>query len=308
MRDLNDLQYFALVVEHGGYAAAERASGISKSRLSRRVADLEEQLGVRLIQRSTRRFAVTEVGNDVYRQARGILDQAQELRDRVEQVISAPRGVVRMSVPSSIAQVHLSELLPKFRAEYPDIRVVLQVTNRRVDLINEQLDIAMRVRTRIEGGADFVVREFGTTRELLVASPEYLATAPALNTPEDLQQHATLVNSADETQHQWELHGPGQEVRRIPLKPVIAGSDFSMLLRLAVNGAGVTMLPETVCHQHVRDKELRIVLPDWNLPQGIAHMVYPSRRGVLPAVRAMIDFLAREMPLLWAQQRVDCGE
>ena len=81
-----------------------------------------------------------------------------------------------------------------------------------------------------------------------------------------------------------------------------------MLLRLAVNGAGVTMLPETVCHQHVRDNELRIVLPDWNLPQGIAHMVYPSRRGVLPAVRAMIDFLAREMPLLWAQQRVDCGE
>lgn len=304
MQDLSDLQYFALVVEHGGYAAAERASGISKSKLSRRVADLEEQLGTRLIQRSTRKFSVTDVGQDVYRQARSILDQAQELRDRVEQVVSKPRGVVRISVPNSIAQVHMAELLPRFHEQFPEVRVQLHVTNRRVDLINEQIDIALRVRTRLDSDAEFIVREFGSSAELLVASPAYLNRKPMIRSPRDLIEQDTLINSADESQHSWELHGPGGEIERIQLKPVVAGSDFSMLMRLAENGMGVALLPETICFERVRSGALRRVLPDWDLPQGIAHMVYPSRRGVLPAVRALIDYLAAEMRLLLARQKI----
>lgn len=304
MQDLSDLQYFALVVEHQGYAAAERASGISKSKLSRRVSDLEEQLGVRLIQRSTRKFAVTDIGREVYRQARSILDQAQELRDRVEQVVSKPRGVVRVSVPTSIAQIHMAELLPKFHAQYPEVRVQLHVSNRRVDLINEQIDIALRVRTRLDSDSDFVVRPFGSSAELLVASPDYLRTHPMIRAPRDLMEHDTLINSADESQHFWELHGPDGEIERVQLKPIVAGSDFSMLMRLATNGMGVALLPETVCFENVRRGTLQRVLPQWDLPQGIAHMVYPTRRGVLPAVRALIDFLAIEMPALLTRQRI----
>lgn len=305
MEDLSDFYFFALVVEHGGYAAAERATGISKSRLSRRVAELEDKLGARLIQRSTRKFSVTDVGQDVYRQARLILDQAQALRDRVEQVTSVPRGIVRVSVPVSIAQIHMADLLEPFHKAYPEVRLQLIVTNRRVDLINESIDVALRVRTKLDSDSEMVVRRFGASNELLVASPKYLAKHALIEKPADLAEHATLSNSAEENQQFWELHGPGNAVERVNLKPVIAGSDFSMLLRLAKHGVGITMLPESVCHEAVNNGELQVVLPEWNLPQGIFHLVYPSRKGVLPAVRALIDFFVAEMPKLLERQRIN---
>lgn len=304
MQDLSDFYYFALVVEHGGYAAAERATGISKSRLSRRVAELEQELGARLIQRSTRKFAVTDVGQDVYRQARLILEQAQALRERVDQVTAVPRGLVRVSVPVSVAQIHMADLLGPFHRAYPDVRLQLIVTNRRVDVINEQVDLALRVRTKLDTDSELVVRTFGASNEVLVASPHYLRSHPPILEPSDLVDHPTLSNSAEESLQYWELHGPGNAVERVQLKPVIAGSDFGMLLGLAKAGVGITMLPDIVCHEAVNSGELELVLPDWNLPQGIFHVVYPSRKGVLPAVRALIDYFIEEMPKLLERQTI----
>jgi DNA-binding transcriptional LysR family regulator len=308
MQDLNDLYYFAAVVDHGGFAAAERALGIPKSRLSRRISALEGELGVRLLQRSTRRFAVTDVGTSVHRHALSMLAEAQAAREVVDRLSAEPRGSVRVSVPVSMAQQQFPKLLPEFMALYPKVRVQLMVSNRRVDVINEGVDVAIRVRSKLDDDGSLVMRSFGQIQELLVASPQYLQRAGRPQTPEALSEHVTLSVSEDEARQRWELHGPDGEVRRIELQPRITGFDFPMMLTMARDGIGITLLPETVCADSVRRGELEVVLPQWRLPQGIAHAVFASRRGMLPAVRVFIDFLAEKLPPMLDDARLECSD
>lgn len=308
MQDLNDLYYFAMVVDHGGFAAAERALDIPKSRLSRRITQLEADLGVRLLQRSTRRFAVTDVGTSVYRHAQTMLAEAQAARDVVESLSAQPRGIVRVSIPVGLAQQQMPMLLPEFLARYPLVRLQLHVSNRKVDLINEGFDVALRVRSKLDDDGELVLRSFGQIQELLVASPGYLDGMGRPKEPEELAQHVTLSINEDEPRQRWELHGPGNEVRRVDLKPRVLGFDFPMMRSLAEQGVGITLLPETLCAQQVRDGTLEVVLPQWRLPQGIFHAVFASRRGMLPAVRMFIDFLAEKMPALLDAARLDCQD
>jgi DNA-binding transcriptional LysR family regulator len=306
MQDLNDLYYFAMVVDHGGFAAAERALGIPKSRLSRRITQLESELGVRLLQRSTRRFAVTDVGNSVYRHAQTMLAEAQAAREVVDRLSAEPRGVVRMSVPVALAQQQMPVLIPEFLARHPQVRLQLHVSNRRVDLINEGFDIALRVRTRLDDDGSLVMRSFGQIQELLVASPRYLDRMGRPSDPDELANHVTLSGNEDDVRQRWELHGPDDEVRRVELTPRVSGFDFPMLRSLAEQGVGITLLPETLCAEQVRNGSLEVVLPAWRLPQGICHALFASRRGLLPAVRVLIDFLAEKMPPLLETARLEC--
>ena len=306
MQDLNDLYYFAMVVDHGGFAAAERALGIPKSRLSRRISQLEADLGVRLLQRSTRRFAVTDVGTSVYRHAQTMLAEAQAAREVVDRLSAQPRGVVRVSVPVSLAQQEIPALLPDFLALYPDVRVQLLVSNRRFDLINEGVDVALRVRTRLEDDGSLVLRSFGPIQSLLVASPKYLDGMGRPKTPDDLAGHVTLNMSEDDHSQRWHLHGPGGAQATVELKPRVAGFDFPLLRSLARRGVGITLLPENLCAPQIHAGELEVVLPDWRLPDGICHAVFASRRGLLPAVRVFIDFLAERLPPMLEAARVEC--
>ena len=306
MQDLNDLYYFAVVVDHGGFAAAERALGIPKSRLSRRISQLENELGVRLLQRSTRRFAVTDVGQSVYRHAQSMLAEATAAREVVDRLSAEPRGVVKVSVPVGIAQQLMPKLLPEFLARYPEVRVQMHVSNRRVDVINEGFDVAIRVRTKFDDDGSLVMRTFGQIQELLVASPRYLDKAGRPRVPEDLASHTSMTMGEDDGRHRWELQGRDGEVRRIELKPRVSGFDFPMLMDLARQGLGITMLPETMCADAVRSGALEVVLPDWRLPQGVAHAVFASRRGMLPAVRVFIDFLAEKLPPLIEESSLNC--
>jgi DNA-binding transcriptional LysR family regulator len=307
MQDLNDLYYFAMVVEHGGFAAAERALGIPKSRLSRRISQLETTMGVRLLQRSTRRFAVTDIGNSVHRHVQSMLAEAQAAHEVVDRLSAEPRGIVRVSVPVALAQQQMPRLLPDFIALHPQVRLQLHVSNRKVDLINEGFDVALRVRAKLDDDGGLVMRSFGQIQELLVASPGYLRRAGRPRAPEDLAGHVTLSVAEDEARQRWELHGPDGEVRRVELQPRLAGSDFPLMQALARDGIGITLLPETVCADAVRRGELEVVLPQWRLPQGICHAVFASRRGLLPAVRVFIDFLAERMPPLLEESRLDCA-
>ena len=195
MQDLNDLYYFAMVVEHGGFAAAERALGIPKSRLSRRISQLETDLGVRLLQRSTRRFAVTDVGNSVYRHAQSMLAEAQAAHEVVDRLSAEPRGVIRVSVPVGMAQQQMPKLLPEFLARYPQVRVQLLVSNRRVDIINEGIDVALRVRSKLDDDGSLVMRSFGQIQELLVASPQYLKRAGRPTEPEQVTSTCSLLKA-----------------------------------------------------------------------------------------------------------------
>ena len=213
--------------------------GIPKSRLSRRITQLEADMGVRLLQRSTRRFAVTDVGNSVYRHAQSMLEEAQAAQEVVERLSAEPRGVVRVSVPVSLAQQQVPMLLPDFLALHPQVRVQLHVSNRRVDVINEGFDVAIRVRNKLDDDGSLVMRSFGMIQELLVASPKYLDGMGRPTDPSQLDGHVTMAMSEDEARQRWDLQGEDGRTVRVDLKPRVAGFDFPMLMALAKQGIGI---------------------------------------------------------------------
>lgn len=294
---LDDLYYYAMVVRHGGFAAAGRALGVPKSRLSRHVNTLEEQLGVRLLQRSTRRFVVTDTGQQLFRHCEAMLAEAEAALEVVETARSEPRGRIRVACPVAVAENMLAPVLPRFLARHPQVRVDLVVSNRRVDLLGEGFDAALRVRTAPSGEDGVVMRSFAELCELLVASPAYLAAAGAPEVPADLAAHQILAFDAEREKHAWQLRSADGHESRVELQPRLCCHSFPVLLQSALAGLGIALLPESTVRAALARGDLLPVLPGWSLPQGIFHVVFPHRRGLLPAVRAFIDFLAETMPL-----------
>ncbi len=302
MRDLNDLFYFAAVVDHHGFAPAARALDVPKSTLSRRVARLEDRLGVRLIERSTRRFSVTEVGQEFYQHCKAMITEAETAEEVAARVKGEPRGVVKCSVPLALALGPVAEVLPRFLALHPKVQIQLVVTNRRIDLIEEGIDVALRVRPTLDTDQDLKVRILGHERGLLVASPAFLKAHGDLEHPSDLERLPTLSHTERRSPDTWKLsHADGREYV-VHHHPRLSGSDFKVLLRAAIHGAGVAFLTEPICAYYVGTGELVHVLPDWTAGQGIAHLVFTTRRGQLPAVSAFIDFLAEALPPLLKAQ------
>ncbi|MGO4700459.1 LysR substrate-binding domain-containing protein [Dyella sp. 2RAB6] len=306
LQDLNDLYFFASVVEHGGFSAAGRALGIPKSRLSKRIAQLEERLGVRLLQRTTRRFVVTEVGERFYSHCRAVLEEARAAQDAVDELRTEPRGVVRVSCPNSLAQTIVAHVLPDFLAQHPKVQVRLQATNRRVDLIGEGVDVAIRVRSKLDTDATLVMRTFGQSRVLIVASPKLLEQTGRPKLPADLAAIPALAMNEHEGAHSWELLGADNERVVVDIQPRLICGDFSVLLESARRGIGVTLLPEFVCAPAITNGDLEVLLPDWSVPEGTMHFVYPTRRGLLPGVRAFVDFLAERLPQATLQKHEQC--
>jgi len=284
------------VLEHGGYAKAARVLGIPKSRLSRHVAALETRLGVRLLNRSTRRFVVTEVGQEVQRHALAMLEEADAAVEAVEFARAEPRGLIKASCPVQLAQTAMAQFLPAFLARYPNIRLVLHATNRRVDVLNEGFDVALRVRTTPTGEDGLVMRSFGESRHLLVASSAYLDERGRPERPEELTRHATLSFAPETERQTWDLLDSNGVAARIEHSPRLVCHDFPLLRAAALAGLGVALLPESVVRADIESGGLEQVLPAWTLPLGVFHVVFPTRRGLLPSVRAFIDFLAERMP------------
>lgn len=306
---LDDLYYFAKVVDHGGFAAAGRALDIPKSRLSRHVDALEEQLGMRLLQRSTRRFQVTDVGREVHRHALAMLAQAEAAFDAAATARSEPCGTLRVACPVAVAGTMLAPSLPDFLARYPKVNVLLEVDNRRVDVLAEGFDAALRVRTVPSGEDGLVMRSFAQLEEVLVAGPDYLAQHGAPAHPDELAARATLSFLTDHDRQAWTLtHADGDTVR-VEHTPRVRCHNFAVLQTAAIAGHGIALLPESMVRDALAAGALVRVLPEWRLPQGIFHVVFPHRRGMLPAVRAFIDFLAETMPLAAGQAPLDpCTE
>jgi DNA-binding transcriptional LysR family regulator len=290
MRDLNDLSYFAAVVANGGFSAASRALAIPKSRLSRRVAALEEQLGVRLVERSTRRFSITEVGQDVYRHARAALSEAEAIEEVASRLKAEPQGLVRVSCPQGADRI-LASALPGLLTRHPRLRIQVIVSNRRVDLIEEGVDIAIRVRERLDTDADLQVRMIGNSGTILVASPSFLEASGRPATPAAVAEMATLAQSERSGLDRWTLLDAAGNEATIAHEPRLSASTFSILRQAAIDGIGIAFLPEYSCREPIEDGRLERVLPGWAGRGGIIHLVFTSRRGLLPGVRAVIDVL-----------------
>lgn len=248
-----------------------------------------------MIQRSSRHFAVTDIGMNIYRHAQVMMNAAQAAHDLVDHLSTKPRGVIKISLPVSIAQNDIARILPKFLKMYPEIKIQMMVTNRRVDIINEGFDLALRVRDNLDDDPNLVIRKFETIEQHLFASQAYLNQYGDLKQPEDLAQHHILSMADEHLDQHIVVHDDQSHQKKIRVNPVIMGSDLSMLAQLACQDCGIALLPDSIVHDHLQSGALVRVLPKWKAPHGIFHAVYPSRRGLLPAVRVFIDYLVENL-------------
>jgi DNA-binding transcriptional LysR family regulator len=290
MRDFNDLQFFAAVVQHRGFSAASRALKVPKSRISRRVASFEERLGVRLLDRTTRGLGLTDVGQQVFEHAHAAVIEADAVEEVALRMQAEPRGLVRMSCPLGL-QSAIAAPLSGFLAAHPLLRLQCIVTNRRVDLIHEGIDVAIRVRERLDTDADLQMKRIGVSRRILVASPMLLAREGEPTTPADIGRFP-ILHQEQQSGSTWHLTAENGEIDTVLFEPRVATGSFDILMAAACQGAGIALLPAAYCQQALASGALVRVLQEWSGTDGILHLVFVSRRGMLPAVRAVIDFAA----------------
>jgi DNA-binding transcriptional LysR family regulator len=294
MQDLNDLFYFVQVVDHGGYAAAGRALGMPKSKLSRRVLELEERIGVRLLQRSTRKLAVTEIGQEYYRHCVAMLVEASAAQETIDRSRSGPQGLIRVSAPPALVCFEVGPMIARYMAANPRVTVELDSTSRRVDLIGESIDVAIRVRFPPLDQTDLVMRTLAESPQRLVASAGLVKDLKLPLVPADLGALPSLDLAPMLAKHVWQLNGAEGATVRVAHKPRLVTDDMSQLLYAALEGVGVVKLPSMVADKYIASGGLVDVLPGWAPQSGVVHAVFPSRRGLLPSVRSFIDFLAGE--------------
>ncbi len=295
MQDLNDMVYFAEVAERGGFAAAGRTLGLPKSRLSRRVAELEARLGLRLLQRTTRKLSLTDAGEVYLRHCVAMRDEALAAGEAVAQMQTEPRGTLRVTCPVTLAQSSVGYLVPRYLARYPHVRLDMRITNRAVDLVEEGIDIALRVRPSLDDSGSLVIKQFGASCGFLLASPELLRRQGAPVTPDDLKDLDTVAMSASDGRSTWELLGPEGKVFTFHHQPRYVADDLQTLKLAVMAGTGMSFLPEMLSRAEMQAKLLVPVLPGWVLRPGMLHAVFPSRRGQVPAVRSFLDFLEENL-------------
>lgn len=304
MENLNDLAYFVQVAEHGGFAAAERATGIPKSKLSRRIAELESRLGVRLIQRSTRRFAVTDIGERTLMHARAMLAEAEAALALSAEESAMPRGTVRLSCPPALLQYAVADMVAKFLLTWPQIEVHVESTNRNVDLWHDGMDVTLRVRFPASDGvlhsthSDEIVKSLARSSHVLVASPQMLNSIVPPSSPTDLGRLPTLGLGNSTEESSWTLIGPENQRVVVQHQPRLMVNDVGALMRAALAGVGCASLPHKLVDPELADGRFVEVLPGWAPPAGTIQAAFASRRGMRPAVRQLLDFFTREFEQL----------
>lgn len=291
MNNLNDFYLFVQVVDHRGFAAAARALGLQRSLLSRRIIFLENQLGVRLLQRSSRSFGVTEIGHEFYTRCVAMLVEARSAEQVVAERHAVPRGVVRLSCPVELLNFQFGPLLVRFMAANPAVVLHVESTNRHVDVIAEGIDVAIRARFPPLEETELIMRRLDESTQCLVAHPD-LMPAP-LGSPSALSGMPGLGFPRSGVRHHWELQDKAGQTVVIPYMPRLLTDNMSALREAALAGLGVVQLPTVYVYEDCQAGRLVQVTPGWRPRAAVVHAVFPSRRGLLPSVRALLDFLAQ---------------
>ncbi len=289
--DLNELRVFAAVAARRSFVAASRDLGIPKATVSRKVQDLEERLGVKLLTRTTRRVSLTEVGADLQERCARIEEEIADAESAVGRLSSKVRGTLRVTSPFTLANALLVPTLPGFLARYPEVKVSLVLKNEPEDLVGRGVDVALVPWPLPD--STLATRLLGVAQTGLYASPAYLKRHGTPRTAADLGQHATLfyARSGKAAAHEWRLqHGPRVEV--IPLKPVLTCNDMTPLVAAARQGAGILFVDAARAGLEVHEGSLVPVMPGWTGQPLEVRAVFPSRAGLLPKTRAFIDHLA----------------
>ncbi|MDG9857769.1 MULTISPECIES: LysR substrate-binding domain-containing protein [Pseudomonas] len=294
MEDLNTLYYFTQVVEQGGFAAAGRALDIPKSKLSRRIAQLEERLGVRLLHRTSRLCSLTEIGQEYYQRCVAMRIEAEGASEVIERNRAEPRGLVRLACPTTLLNSWVGPMLTRYMLKYPLVELFIESTNRRVDLLHEGFDIALRVRFPPLENTDMVMKVLGNSTQCLVGRPDFLERMAGDSSPLGFGQLPSLHWGGMQREYQWELFNDEGERLLISHRPRMVTDDLPALRNAVLAGVGIAHVPRVAVREDLAAGRLVELLPGWSPKCGIVHAIFPSRRGLLPSVRTLIDFLAEE--------------
>ncbi|APR76119.1 Transcriptional regulator, LysR family protein [Minicystis rosea] len=298
---LRDMEVFLAIVDGGTLAAAARALRVTPSAVSKQMARLEDRLGVRLLQRTTRRLRLTPAGARYGEHARRLVNALAEAEADVQSEVASLRGRVRVSAPTLLGQEVVAPIIARFLRAHPDVIVELDLADRFVDLASEPIDVAVRVAARLPA-SDLAARRIGVIRWILVASPDYVKRRPAPRRVEDLGGHACLDLAHAEDRSRWRLTLAGRTTS-VTVRGPFVSSSLIALRCCAMAGAGIAQLPAYLAHDDLTAGRLVQVLKHAELPRRAVFLVQPSRALVPPRVRAFADFLARELPAAIGDER-----
>lgn len=293
MRSLTDIAVFVQVVDSGSFTTAAERLSLSKSVVSKYVTRLEDRLGARLLNRTTRRLSMTEVGRVFYERSQRGLQDIEEAELEVSRLQGEPRGTLRLNTPMSFGILHIAPAVPEFLSRYPEVSVDMNLDDRRVDVIEEGYDISVRIAELPD--SSLVARRLGPCRHAVVASPAYLERRGTPATPEALQHHDIITFRYQESALHWHFRAPGSKTISVPVSGSVRMNNSLALREALLGGIGITRTPTFVVGRDIQAGRLRPILSDYETLETSIYLVYPQRRHLSPKVRAFVDYFAERI-------------
>jgi len=294
MQDLNSTMLFVKVVVAGSFTKAASALGVPKSTVSDKVAQLEKELGVTLLTRTTRRLTLTDVGNEFFRKAEQGISQLQGAAEEASQSQRAPTGLLRLTAPADILMMNnVVKVVAEYRNKFPDVKVEVDFSDRYVDLVAEGYDVAIRAGALED--SSLMAKRVGVAQLFLVASESYLQKAPPLKSPKDLRNHTCLKHIEPPSDDIWALQTKQGKTAKIQIPPGMSSNAYPALKALALSGQGIALVPNLMCRAELSEKKLLRVLPEWATPEVPMHLVYPAQRFSSPKIKEMIPLLEKHL-------------
>ena len=281
---------FARVVQAGSFTGAATKLGMPKSTVSRRVSELEERLGARLLQRTTRKLGLTDVGRTYFDYCARVVAEVEDAERAVSSLQVAPRGLLRITAPVNAS--FLGPIVSDYLKRYRHVQIELFCTGRTVDLVEERFDLGVRAGALAD--SSLIARSLGAARWFLVATPAYLKKRGRPRTLEDLKKHDCLLFGSGTENAVLQLEGASQTAR-VSVSPRLMVTDMDLLYAATISGVGIALLPAMSCVNDLRARVLERVLPSWNAPATPVHVVYPSTRNLSPKVKSFVDYLSERM-------------
>jgi len=289
MDKLESMRVFTEVVNHGGFAAAGRHVGQSRSVVNKLVAQLEQDLGVQLLQRTTRRVSPTDMGRAYYERCVDILAEVKAAELSVSQMQAEPKGTLRMNAPMSFGTMHLAAAIARFMHQYPDIQVQMTLSDRFIDLIEEGFDVTLRI-AEVDREEALISHAIAPIRRILCAAPDYLSKRGVPTHPDDLRQHDCLKYGHLATGSKWHLNGPDRRYT-VPLKCRCYSNNGEVLKEGAIAGVGIALLPTFIVGDALKSGALTTVLPDYSPTPLSAHLCYAANRHLSTKIQLLTGFL-----------------
>jgi DNA-binding transcriptional LysR family regulator len=289
MDSLTDIAVFVQVVESGSFTAAAKRLSLSKSVVSKYVTRLENRVGARLLNRTTRRLSVTEAGQTFYERSRRGLLEIEEAEAEVSRLQEEPRGTLRVNTPMSFGVLHIAPAIPEFLRRYPELSVDMHLDDRRVDVIEEGFDVSVRISDLPD--SSLIARRLGPCRHAIVASPEYLKQHGTPRTPKELRDHNVITYQYQQSAQEWHFQAAGETPVSVPVSGSIQMTNSLALREAVLNGAGITRTPTFVVGRDLQDGTLQAVLTNYETLEVSIYVVFPQRHFLAPKVRAFVDFM-----------------